>query len=168
MQVDAYVNGKHAYLILNNAIDDTKTINLNFFNSANSNEVSNVEFRHLYLGDDRIPKYTVTQMTSAPGQVTLKPNSTIILDYTFASDVAINQESKETKYMCESLAGTQKNKRGTQLCHTASQASITATVQGVKKPAKGEAVIRIGGFFTNPSDGTVDGTVGTKVSYNFV
>lgn len=163
VQVDAYILNDHAYLILNNTQDFPKTVNLNFFGD-DGNKISNVEFRHLFEGDDNIPVLTTAQMTGAPSQVTLKPNATIVLDYTFASNVTINAESKETKYMCEPLAGSATNKRGTQLCHTNSQSSITATINGVVKPNQGEAIIRIGGFFANPSDGTLaDGSRGLKV-----
>ena len=34
--------------------------------------------------------------------------------------------------------------------------SITATIKDVVAPAKGEAVVRIGGFFANPTDGLKD------------
>ncbi len=151
VQVDAYVNDNHVYVILNNTIDDNKTINLNSF-GFNGNTISNVELRHIYRGDDDFTKYTVANLTEAPAQVALKPNSTIVLDYTFDSNVVIDEESNETKYPSLPLAGNATNDRGTQLCHTPSQASITATVNGVSKPTNGEAVIRIGGFFTNPND----------------
>lgn len=163
VQVDAYVLNDRAYLIINNTQDFGKTMNLNFHGES-GNTVSNVEFRHLFKGDDDIPVLTIAQMTNAPSQVTLKPNSTIILEYTYGSNITIDEESQETKYMCEPLAGTATNKRGTQLCHTAPQNSITATINGVVKPTEGEAIIRIGGFFANPSDGVLaDGSQGLKV-----
>jgi uncharacterized protein YjdB len=163
LQVDAYVLDDRAYLILNNTQDFSKTMSLNF-HGENGNAVSNVEFRHLFKGDDNIPQLTVAQMAEAPNQVTLKPNSTIILEYTFDSNITIDETSQETKYMCEPLAGNAKNKRGTQLCHTSPQNNITATINGVVKPTSGEAIIRIGGFFANPTDGTLaDGSKGIKV-----
>ncbi len=163
VQVDAYVNGKHVYVILNNCVDIDKTINLNTF-GISGNTVSSVELRHIFRGDDDFTKYTIANMTAAPATANLKPNSTIVLDYTYANNVVINQESKETKYMCEPLAGTQKNDRGTQLCHTTAKSSITATIKDVVKPAKGEAIIRVGGFFPNPADGVLpDGSTGMKV-----
>ena len=68
--------------------------------------------------------------------------------------------------MCEPLAGNLKNERGTQLCHTASKTNITATIPGVQKPSHGEAVIRIGGFFPNPLDGTTGMRVKTLTVNN--
>lgn len=163
VQVDAYVLDDRAYLILNNTQDFSKTMNLNFHGEG-ENTVSNVEFRHLFKGDDGIPVLTITQMADAPSQVTLKPNSTIIYEYSYDSNITLDEESKESKYMCDPLAGNATNKRGTQLCHTPRQTSITATVNGVVKPATGEAIIRIGGFFDGPTDGTLaDGSSGIKV-----
>lgn len=163
VQVDAYVDGKKVYLILNNCIDTDKTLNLNTFGIA-GNTLDNVELRHIFRGDDDLTKYTVANMTSAPAQVSLKPNSTIVLAYTYASDVTINEESKETKYMSAPLAGDAKNDRGTQLCHSTASASLTTTVSNVVKPTNGEAIIRIGGFFPNPSDGVLaNGQTGMKI-----
>ncbi len=157
VQVDAYVLENHMYLIVNNCISQNKTVNLNLFNNLGT--ISSVELRHLYfdpkLGTQGEPTLSKAKMTAAPSCVTLLPNSTMVLDYTFANQVAINQESKETKYMCKPLTNG-KNDRGTQLCHTPSVSSITATIKDVVAPAKGEAVVRIGGFFANPTDGLKD------------
>ncbi|MGA9637649.1 Ig-like domain-containing protein [Flavobacterium sp.] len=155
VQVDAYVNGKHVYVIVNNAEDAAKTVNLTTFNAATANTVSSVQMRHLYFdptkGTQGEPTLSVANLTKAPAQVTLKPNSTIVLDYTYANTVDVNSESKETKYMSEPLT-TAKNSRGTQLCRLVGKSEFTTTVNNVKKPAKGEAMVRIGGFFYNPAD----------------
>ncbi|MDO6758789.1 Ig-like domain-containing protein [Tamlana sp. 2_MG-2023] len=157
VQVDAYVKDKHVYLILNNAEADSKTINLNTFNTAAANSVTNVEMRHLFfnpnLGSQGEPDYVIANLTDAPTQVTLKPNSTIVLDYTYSNNVVIDKESKETKYMSVPLT-TAKNSRGTQLCRLEGVNNFTTTIPNVAKPSKGEAVVRIGGFFYNPTDGS--------------
>ncbi len=156
VQADAYVKDNHVYVILNNCEEDTKTVNLNTFNSATANVVRRVNMRHLYfdatLGTQGEPALSVVDLETAPAQVTLKPNSTIVLDYTYASNVVINKESKEKKYMSEPLT-TAKNSRGTQLCRLEGKSSFTTTVKNVVKPQNGEAMIRIGGFFYNPVDG---------------
>ncbi len=155
IQVDAYANGNHVYVILNNADNQVETINLNTFNAATANTVSNVEMRHLFfnpdLGTQGEPDLSVVNLETAPSQVTLKPNSTIVLDYTYANPVTIDKESKETKYMSEPLTNA-KNSRGTQLCRLVGNANFTTTVKNVVKPAKGEAMVRVGGFFYNPTD----------------
>ncbi|WPR71842.1 Ig-like domain-containing protein [Flavobacterium sp. NG2] len=156
VQADAYVLGNHVYVILNNCEDDIKTVNLNTFNTALTNTVSNVEMRHLFFdpakGTQGEPALSVVKLKTAPAQVTLKANSTIVLDYIYNNPVVIDKESKEKKYMSEPLT-TAKNTRGTQLCRLEGKNSFTTTVKNVVKPAKGEAVIRIGGFFYNPVDG---------------
>lgn len=155
VQVDAYVKDKHVYVILNNAEEAIKTINLNTFNTAAANTVSNVEMRHLFfnpnLGVQGEPELTVVDLETAPAQVTLQPNSTIVLDYTYANNIIIDKESKETKYMSEPLT-TALNSRGTQLCRIEDVNEFTTTVKNVVKPVKGEAMIRICGFFPNPTD----------------
>ncbi|WP_345189898.1 Ig-like domain-containing protein [Algibacter agarivorans] len=155
VQVDAYVKDKHVYLILNNTNDDIKTINLNTFNSTTANTVNSVQMRHLFfnpnLGTQGEPDLSVVDLDTAPAQVTLKPNSTIVLDYTYANTVEIDIESKETKYMSDALT-TATNSRGTQLCRLTGQNKFTTTVKNIIKPAKGEAMVRIGGFFYNPTD----------------
>jgi uncharacterized protein YjdB len=155
VQVDAYVNDKHVYVILNNADDSIESINLNTFNTAAANTVSNVEMRHLFfdpnLGTQGEPALTVANLETAPAQVTLKPNSTIILDYTYANTVVIDKESKETKYMSEPLTAA-LNSRGTQLCRLTGGNNLNTTVKNIVKPTNGEAMLRVGGFFYNPTD----------------
>ena len=99
-----------------------------------ANVVRKVNMRHLYfdatLGTQGEPALSVVDLETAPAQVTLKPNSTIVLDYTYASNVVINKESKEKKYMSEPLT-TAKNSRGTQLCRLEGKSSFTTTVKNV-------------------------------------
>lgn len=154
VQVDAYVKDNKVFLILNNCESDNKSVNLNFFNQGTANTLSSVTMRHLFFdatkGTQGEPALTEISMQSAPTQVVLKPNSTIVLVYTYNNLVAINQEKKETKYMCQPLT-TAKNDLGSQLCRTpAATTAITATIPGVVKPAKGEAIVRISGQFFNP------------------
>ncbi|UXX79142.1 Ig-like domain-containing protein [Reichenbachiella carrageenanivorans] len=145
IQVDAYVDGTHVYLILNNLELDPTTINLNLFDDY-QNEIVSVSTKHLYLNTSiDEPVLDRETMSAAPGSILLEKSATMILDYEFANEVIIDQESVEKKFMGEPLTD-ETNAYGSQLCHVKvnGRASFTANVNGVEVPEKGEAQLRIG------------------------
>lgn len=144
IQVDAYVNGNKAYLILNNLEKVAKTINLNEYGLSTS--VRSVKVKHLYCenyedykgtsGYPVLDEYT----QSAPRSVTIQPEATMILQYNFASSVNPSQSVVETKYYGSNLSGGNPFR--------VKSTTVSGSINGVKVPSgSDEAVLRISGMF---------------------
>lgn len=142
IQVDAYIDGNTTYLILNNLETTDRTLDLNFFGD-DGNNLQDVRIKHLFLNGNT-PTLTDNTVSTAPGTVTLGAEATMILAYNYASDVQINETSKEYKYYGESLSGSNGS---TPHRVTVGNGSLTAQVNGVAVPAKGEAMLRICGSY---------------------
>ncbi|WP_010177618.1 Ig-like domain-containing protein [Aquimarina agarilytica] len=166
IQVDAYVDGNTAYLILNNLERTDKTLDLNFF-GENGNTIDNVTIKHLYLNGNQ-PTLTDNTVNSAPKSVTLGAEATMILAYNFSSDIAINHTSKEKKYYGESLSGSNG---ATPHRVKVENGTMTAQVNGVAVPSKGEAMLRLcGAYFwehvTRQDDRNVISVNGFPLEFN--
>ncbi len=145
IQVDAYVDGNHVYLILNNLEVDPTTINLNYFDDY-QNPVQSVNVTHQYFNTAmNQPVNDKSSFGAAPGSIVLNESATMILDYEFANPVTIDQESKEVKFYGEPLTSEQTFLGG-QKCHTSigGRNKITTQINNVVIPTTGEATLRIG------------------------
>ncbi len=145
IQVDAYVDGNHVYLILNNLEVDPTTINLNYFDDY-INPVQSVQVTHQYFNTGmNQPVNDTSTFGTAPGSILLNGSATMILDYEFANAVTIDQESKEVKFCGEPLTSEQTFLGG-QKCHVpiAGRRKITTQINNVVLPTVGEATLRIG------------------------
>jgi|GEM_PF-3405831 len=142
VQVDAYIDGKTTYLILNNLETSDKVLNLNFF-GENGNTIENVRIKHLFLSGNQ-PTLTDTVVDSAPKSVTIGAESTMILAYNYAQEVQIDEISKEYKYYGESLSGSNGS---TPHRVQINNGTLTAQVNGVNIPSKGEAMLRLCGSY---------------------
>ncbi len=101
IQVDAYVDGNDLFLILNNLEPREKSVNLNFF--GNSPNLSGVTSKHLYLSGVRDIILDETSFNSAPSSVTISAEATMVLKYSYAGNVNVNQNSVEKKFYGESV-----------------------------------------------------------------
>ena len=131
IQVNAYVNGSKAYIILNNLNFKTETINLNVFDTKNV-AISSVLKRHLTLKGDT-PVLEEETLTSVINSVEVGAESTVILEYTFENEITLNETSNETKYYAtDYLKSIEANQ------------ARTFEINNVSKSSYGEAVLRIG------------------------
>ncbi len=142
IQVDAYIDGETTYLILNNLERVDKQIDLNLF-GLNGNSVQNVKVKHLFLNGNQ-PTLSEDILTSAPETVNVGAEATMILAYNFASPVVINETSKESKFYGESLSGSNGS---TPHRVRVDNGTLTASVNGVVVPNKGEAMLRLTGAY---------------------
>ncbi|WP_157208965.1 T9SS type A sorting domain-containing protein [Mariniflexile maritimum] len=131
IQVDAYVDGAKAYIILNNLEFVSKDIDLSIIDTQ-FGTINSINKKHLYLdnvtpilSDESIPTNTKT--------VTLGAEATMILEVTFANNVSINDTNTETKYYATDYLKP----------ITASQVE-TFQINAVSKNTFGEAVLRLG------------------------
>ncbi len=148
IQVDAYVDGNTTYLILNNLERNEKQLSLNFF-GQNNNTIENVRVKHLHL-DGNTPTLSDTTMDTPPDTVTIGDEATMILAYNFTSPVQVNETSDEYKYYGESLSGSDGS---TPHRVTIPSGALTANINNVAIPEKGEAMLRLCGayFWTHVS-----------------
>ncbi len=171
VQVDCYVDGSHAYLILNNLSATAQDIALNYFDSQ-ENTPTNVHVKYLYLdeqlGANGEPVLEDYNLSTAPGKFHLKGDGTVILDYQFSQSIALNESCKEYKFMGEKLGSGSTPAGGDKIHTTVSNGSLTAQVNNVSIPAGyAEARLRISGDFFTDHVGVPEITVnGHTVEYD--
>lgn len=99
IMVDAYVNGNKAYLIINSLALEERTVALNLFGVAQ--EPTTVKVKKLFAtGNERsdVPVLEAETLDAAPVDLIIPREGTYILEYTYPSDIVINETSTETKY----------------------------------------------------------------------
>ncbi|WP_010182125.1 hypothetical protein, partial [Aquimarina agarilytica] len=146
VQVDCYVDGKTAYLILNNLEDEATNVNLNFFD-ATSNAIESVNIKHLFLQGEQDITLSNNTSNSAPEAVQLAADGTMILKYEFANSVTIDQTSVETKYYGESVSGGSEPHR-----IEVGGADSTFEINGVNVSANAEVMLKLTGALFDDAD----------------
>ncbi|MFY0607610.1 MAG: Ig-like domain-containing protein [Cyclobacteriaceae bacterium] len=133
VMVDAYVDGTKVYVILSNLHFEDTPVDLALL-GLGSSMVSSIRMKHNYLNDAGDAGLLEDKMLDATTtQVTLKPEATMILEYTLDQSVAIDQTSKETKYYSD-----------TYLEPIVANAVKTFNINGVALGNHGEATLRLG------------------------
>lgn len=96
LQVDAYVDGEKAYLIINNLNFKSESFDLSLigYNGAN---ILAINKKHLYL-DGSDPILLEESIPINTTSLTVEAEGTIILEYVFDSSINIDQTKTETKY----------------------------------------------------------------------
>ncbi|WP_163399649.1 T9SS type A sorting domain-containing protein [Flavobacterium fluviatile] len=128
---NTYIDGNKAYVILNNLNFQATKVNLNLFN-INNTAITSINKKQLTL----INNFATLEESTVPSpltSVTLGAESTIILEYTFANAITINETCDETKYFAT-----------TYLQPISANQPINFSVNGVQKSTYGDAVLRIG------------------------
>lgn len=131
IQVDAYVDGDDAYIILNNLEFDETEVNLHAFGIDTAN-ISAVNMKHLKT-DDWESSLVESNQTSLPDSVTIDGEGTIVIKVTYNTDITIDQTNDEVKY----YSGDFKQ------AITANTA-ITFNINDVTVGDNGEAILRLG------------------------
>ncbi|KMT66943.1 hypothetical protein [Catenovulum maritimum] len=133
IQVDSYVNGKKAYVILNNLEFNDVDVKLNTL-GLNGNQVSAVKIKHLKTldGADLETSLITTESQTLPNVVSLGAEATMIIEVSYTQDVQISEEIQEKKYYATDYLKTiEANKE------------IEYTINDVVIGNQGEAVLRI-------------------------
>lgn len=131
-QVDAYVDGNKAYVAINNLHHTTRKVNLNLDGFGDA-AVQSVLVRHLHMENAGVPALDENAGTSAPDQIDIGREATVILEHTFDKDIDITNTSDETKYFAGSYFQP----------ITANQ-QIEFTINGVASADHGEVILRLG------------------------
>ncbi|MFA0442917.1 carbohydrate-binding protein [Vibrio sp. 10N.222.51.C12] len=133
IQTDAYTEGDKLYLILNNLSKSTEVINLNLLGNTSVN-IESVTGNHLYLGNgDKPVMKSIGIEKSRKPNVTLNPESTMIIVYDFNSKLSQNYSSIENKYY------STKFKQ-----NIIADTTYTYNIKDVSLTNDGEAVLRLG------------------------
>ena len=150
IQVDAYVDGNHVYLILNNLEITEDYLGLNMFD-AYDNQVKSVKMTHQYLDVAKNrPVNDIKIMSALPAQVKIGKSATMILDIEYVNAVTIDEESIEKKYVSECIGGNTKNFLGRQKYYVDDlNGTLTTNINNVTVPTTGEATIRVGMRLSN-------------------
>ncbi|WP_281615041.1 T9SS type A sorting domain-containing protein [Flammeovirga sp. SubArs3] len=130
IQTNAFVDGNQLHLILSNLNQNAETIELSILGQGD-NTIESIQSKHLYgINNGAFLKEEV--LSEDTEQVTLQAESTMILTYTFAEDIAIEETAGETKYFSDvyyqPIDGTEQSFK----------------ISGLEVDEYGEAVLRIG------------------------
>ncbi|WP_221409021.1 hypothetical protein [Reichenbachiella versicolor] len=153
IQVDAYIDGKKMYLILNNIEQSNQTLDLNLIDGGN-NKVKSIKAKHLYEVNG-LPTLEEIELDVNTAQVEVSKCATMILEYTFQKEVSIDEASEETKIYADTyLKKIEAGKTNTFNFKTAD----------LKKAKYGELVLRLGIGREHPSEG--ESFVYPEVTFN--
>lgn len=131
IQVEAFVDGGKAYVILNNLHFESTEIDLELVDTHGT-ELSSLLMRQLTLSGNK-PILEEQSLSEMPSSLQLGAESTIILEYNFQAEVPLDELVQEVKYYAENYLQP----------ITANQ-EIAFQVNGVQKAALGEGMLRVG------------------------
>ncbi|WP_158965818.1 Ig-like domain-containing protein [Paraglaciecola sp. L3A3] len=94
--IDSYVDQDKAYVIISNLTEQTEKVLLHKYGSANAS-IQSVKIKHLYLDGDK-PNLEVINADVDVDSFDLAPEATIIVEYTYSTDIKIDALSEEKKY----------------------------------------------------------------------
>lgn len=134
IQVDAYVDGNDAYIILNNLEFSDVEVKLNALGLDTAN-ISSVNIKHLLTSDDAIEASSIDELntTSLPDTVILDGEGTMVIKVTYASNIVIDETSQEVKYFSNDFKQA-----------ISAYSDITFNINDVVVGENGEAVLRLG------------------------
>ncbi|GAL62672.1 T9SS type A sorting domain-containing protein [Algibacter lectus] len=132
IQVDGYVDGNKAYVILNNLNFTDEEIDLDVI-EIDGLSIASLIKKHLYLDGSNLPQLLEEPIAVNTSTVTLNAESTMILEYTFSNAILIDETTTETKYYAT-----------TYLQPIIANQTTNFQVNDVLKSTFGEAVLRVG------------------------
>lgn len=131
IQVDAYVDGDDAYIILNNLEFDEAEVNLNAFGIYATN-ITAVNIKHLKT-DGWTSSIEETNLTALPDSVMLDGEGTMIINVTYYSDIIVDETNEEAKYYSSDFKKA-----------ITANTAITFNIDDVAVGIEGEAILRLG------------------------
>jgi len=140
LMTDAYVDGNKVYVVLNNLAWEDQVVKLNMFENYGV-DIEQLMVKHYQL-DDRFAAFdqnsdrldtTYYTGNNLPGFFTIGAEGTMILEYTFAESIEIDQTSNEVKYYAtDYYQPIQAN------------TPLVFEINDVQTNSNGEAVLRLG------------------------
>jgi len=130
IQIDAYVDSNKVYVVLNNLEDQDKIVQLEVFDSL-STFAAKVDIKHLYA-INRIPQLDELELTTAPSEVTIGAEGTLMLEYTYADAILVDKQQNQKKYYADSY-----------LKRISSNRKISFQLADIEVPQYGTATLRV-------------------------
>ncbi|PKQ64242.1 hypothetical protein BZG02_05315 [Labilibaculum filiforme] len=96
IQTQAFVDKDKLYVALSNLDENSLVVDLDQFEGQE--EVTSVRIKSLKIWDDKNPEYKDNTQSTSPSQLTLIPDETVVLEYTFGSTVEFTNSLKNKKY----------------------------------------------------------------------
>jgi len=97
---DSYVDGNKVYVIVN-SLDLTENYKVKVNIGIEGNAIQSLKAKHHHLNgttDKDSPVITEEVYNNLPEAIEIAPEATLVLEYTFADDVVIDETSNEVKY----------------------------------------------------------------------
>lgn len=132
IQTNTFVDGNKLYVIMNNLYFNDTTVHLNIENNHN-NTIQNVRVKHLYYDEVNETPVLDDNTLSALDSFTIGRDAAVVLEYTFANNIVIDELVDEAKYYADK-----------HLTPIIPYASHKFNINNVSKGASGEAFIRLG------------------------
>ncbi|MFY0687666.1 MAG: Ig-like domain-containing protein [Cyclobacteriaceae bacterium] len=133
IQVDAYVDGSKVYVILNNLYFEAKDITISIADKS-ATALTSLKVKHYHLNDAKDQGVIDEQeLSSEPAKFKIDAEGTMILEYTFGSNLTIDESKQETKYYATSY-----------LQPITAGSPINFNVNEVTTSNTGEAMLRLG------------------------
>ncbi|WP_139263293.1 hypothetical protein [Flammeovirga pacifica] len=123
IQVQAFVNGKQLYVILNNLSEETQSIPLAI---EGDQDFKNIMVKRIKTYVNKMPKMVKKTLKSAPSSMDIEYGETIVLTYNYNHKIETPQKEYRTKYYAsEYLKPIKSNKK-----NSFEFASVTAGTKG--------------------------------------
>ncbi|MCX2794829.1 agarase [Microbulbifer thermotolerans] len=132
VQVNAYVDGATAYIVLNNLEEETSILDLATLGTG-ANPLQEVTVKELSYNDDGIPVLSETTLEQLPEKITLKPEATLVLQLNYKENITLDEENSETKYYAD------KYKQPIE-----AKSKLQFAISNVEVSDEGEAILRLG------------------------
>ncbi len=131
-QVDTYIDGNKAYVIVNNLHHEARYVDLYVKGIGDAN-VQSVYVKHLHAENAGVPALDESTLTTPPDRIQVGREATAILEYTFDLPIEIPDSSSEAKYYADIYF--QK---------VLANQQIDFNLDGISLSEHGEAVLRLG------------------------
>ncbi|MRT92014.1 T9SS type A sorting domain-containing protein [Ancylomarina sp. 16SWW S1-10-2] len=130
VMTDVYVDGNKAYVILNNLEFNSVNVTMNVLGA--NQDLQSLKIKKLYLEGNK-PVLDESVLSVDPKEFTIGAEGTMILEYTYASSIDIDETSSEFKYYAN-----------TYFKPIVANTPEVFTISGVEFGMYGEAILRLG------------------------
>jgi len=96
VQIQGFVDNNKMYIALNNLDNNSKNVSLNFARGLAG--LQNVLSKSVTIFDDKAAAFKTNTQSQAPSNVALQADETVVLEYTFNSDITFDNAIRRQKY----------------------------------------------------------------------